>query len=199
MKIITFAGSKGGTGKTTNSHAAAHGLVMLGIPTAYVLTDNRELPSDESRVYSIIDGRTIGQLEQAVATAKSHDGPGVLVVDGGGNRGPVDELIISVADLAILPFCASGDDVTTVAKDMARFTNAFAMPSNWTTNAKAKVVDQGYIADMEEVYPGRVLKPMSETHALKDLILLNFNGSLLPPAQRYCRSLARVVLELLER
>jgi chromosome partitioning protein len=62
MMIISFAGRKGGTGKTTNSHAAAHGLAMLGIPATYVLTDKRQLPSDEKRVYSVIDGRTTEQL-----------------------------------------------------------------------------------------------------------------------------------------
>jgi hypothetical protein len=30
---------------------------MVGIPAAYVMTDDRELLSDEKRVYSIIDGR----------------------------------------------------------------------------------------------------------------------------------------------
>src|SRR3954449_1147219 len=76
MKVVCFTGRKGGVGKTTNSHAAAHGLAMLGIPSAYVLTDRRQLPSDETRTYSVIDGRTTGQLEQAVETAKSHNGQG---------------------------------------------------------------------------------------------------------------------------
>ena len=38
MKIVSFLGKKGGVGKTTNAHAAAHGLSMAGIPAAYVLT-----------------------------------------------------------------------------------------------------------------------------------------------------------------
>ena len=47
---------------------------MVGIPAAYVMTDDRELLSDEKRVYSIIDGRTVPQLENAVATARQHAG-----------------------------------------------------------------------------------------------------------------------------
>ena len=74
MKIVSFGGEKGGVGKTTNAHATAHGLSMLGIPAAYVMTDKRELLSDESRVYTVIDGRTVQQLEQAVATARRHEG-----------------------------------------------------------------------------------------------------------------------------
>lgn len=198
MKIVTFAGRKGGTGKTTNSHATAHGLTMLGMPSAYVLTDKRQLPSDEHRVYTIIDGRTTGQLEQAVATAKQHDGAGVLVIDGGGNREAVDELLISVSDVVILPFGASDDDVATIAEDMARFDTAWALPSNWPNNNKAKEIDSGYIEKLAELYPTRLLKPMAATHSVRDLVLQGFNGLLLPPAQRYCRALARQVLDVMK-
>src|ERR1700691_603392 len=83
MKIVSFIGKKGGVGKTTNAHATAHGLSMVGIPAAYVMTDDRELLSDEKRVYSIIDGRSVPQLENAVATARQHAGAGVMVIDGG--------------------------------------------------------------------------------------------------------------------
>jgi chromosome partitioning protein len=199
MKIITFAGRKGGTGKTTNSHAAAHGLAMLAVPSAYVLTDRRQLPSDENRVYTIIDGRTISQLEQAVTTAKHHDGAGVLIIDGGGNREAVDALLISVSDAVVLPFGASDEDVTTVAEDMAQFNRAWAMPSNWPSNAKAKEIDTGYIDKLAELYPERMLKPMPATHSVRDLVLQEFNGSLLPPAQRYCKLLARRLLEILPK
>lgn len=197
MKIVSFAGRKGGTGKTTNSHAAAHGLAMLGIPSAYVLTDKRQLPSDEKRVYSIIDGRTTNQLEQAVATAKSHNGAGVLVIDGGGNREAVDELISSICDAVFLPFGASDDDVATAAEDMARFPKAWALPSNWPNNSKAQEIDSGYINKLAEHFPDRMLKPILSTHAVRDLVLLEFNGTLLPPAQRFCRALARQVMALI--
>lgn len=199
MKIASFLGRKGGTGKSTNSHATAHGLAMRGIPSAYVLTDKRQLLSDESRVYAIIDGRTIEQLEQAVATAKNHNGAGVLVIDGGGNREAVDELLGSVSDAIFLPFGASDDDVATVAEDMARFPSAWALPSNWPTNTKAQEIDAGYIAKLAELYPDRMLNPLPVTHAVRDLILQNFNGTLLPPATRFCRTLARVVDDVISR
>ena len=35
MKIVSFIGEKGGVGKTTNAHATAHGLSMLGTLAAY--------------------------------------------------------------------------------------------------------------------------------------------------------------------
>ena len=111
MRIVSFIGKKGGVGKTNNAHATAHGLSMQGIPAAYVLTDQRELLSDEHRVYTIIDGRTVPQLERAIASARQNTNSGVLVIDGGGNRGPVDELIASVSDAIILPFTADDNSV----------------------------------------------------------------------------------------
>lgn len=197
MKVITFSGRKGGVGKTTNSHAAANGLAMLGIPSAYVLTDRRQLPTDENRTYSVIDGRTTGQLEQAIGTAKGHHGAGVLVIDGGGNREAVDDLLVSISDAVFLPFGASDDDVATVAEDMAKFPNAWAWPSNWPTNSKAVATDAGYIDKLAEVFPNRILRPLPATHSIRDLILQNFNGALLPPAQRYCRAVARQVIDVL--
>lgn len=193
MKIVSFLGEKGGVGKTTNAHATAHGLTMLGIPAAYVMTDKRELLSDEHRVYTIIDGRTVSQLEQAVATARQHDGKGVLVIDGGGNRGAVDDLLASVSNAIILPFTADDDSVYVVAKEMARFTGAWALPSNWPTNSKAATVDAGYIEKLEALYPKRLLAPTPATHSIRDIMLQGFNGNLLAPAQRYCRTLARQV------
>jgi hypothetical protein len=199
MKVVCFTGRKGGVGKTTNSHAAAHGLAMLGIPSAYVLTDRRQLPSDETRTYSVIDGRTTGQLEQAIGTAKSHNGAGVLVIDGGGNREAVDNLLVSISDAVFLPFGASDDDVATVAEDMAKFPDAWAWPSNWPSNAKAAEIDRGYIDKLAEFFPDRILRPLLATHSIRDLILQNFNGTLLPPAQRYCRGLARQLIDVMRR
>ena len=162
------------------------------------MTDKRELLSDTARVYSIIDGRTVAQLERAVATAKQKEGPGVLIIDGGGNRGAVDELLASISDAVILPFTADDDSVYVVAQEMAQFPSAWALPSNWPTNSKAKAVDVGYIEKLEAPYPGRLLTPAPATHAIRDIVLQTFDGSLLPPAQRYCRTLARQVCTVLK-
>src|SRR5271165_942611 len=156
MKIVSFLGEKGGVGKTTNAHATAHGLCMLGIPAAYVMTDKRNLLSDEHRTYAILDGRTVPQLELAVATARQQGGNnGVFVIDGGGNRGAVDSLIASVSDVVILPFTADDDSNYVVTREMAEFSEAWALPSNWPTNSKAAAIDAGYIEKLEARYPGR--------------------------------------------
>lgn len=198
MRIVSFLGRKGGVGKTTNAHATAHGLSMVGIPTAYVMTDDRELLSDEKRVYSIIDGRTVPQLENAVATARQHAGAGVMVIDGGGNRAVVDDLLASISTVILLPFTADDDSVYVVATDLAKFPQAFAWPSNWPTNSKAASIDAGYIQKLEAQFPERILPPIPATHAIRDFVLSEFNGILLPAAQRYCRNVARQVAILLD-
>jgi chromosome partitioning protein len=197
MRIASFIGEKGGVGKTTNAHATAHGLSMLGIPAAYVMTDKRELLSDENRVYTVIDGRTVPQLEKAVATARAQGGNGVFIIDGGGNRAAVDDLLASISDVIILPFTADDDSVYVVNQEMAKFPEAWALPSNWPTNSKAVTVDAGYIEKLEARYPGRLLPPTPATHSIRDFLLTGFNGALLPPAQRYCRMLARQITEIL--
>jgi hypothetical protein len=198
MKIVSFIGEKGGVGKTTNAHAAAHGLSMRGIPAAYVMTDKRELLNDENRVYTIIDGRTVPQLETAIAAARQRDGEGILVIDGGGNRAAVDDLLASISNLIILPFSADDDSVFVVNSEMTKYPDALAMPSNWPTNSKAMVVDAGYIEKLEAKHPGRILDAVPSTHSVRDLALTNFSGALLPPAQRYCRLIARLITRLLD-
>lgn len=197
MKIVATTGQKGGTGKTLNTHAMAHGFSMLGTPAAYALTDNRRLLSDENRVYSIIDARSVDRLQQAVEVAHQKEGNGVLFIDGGGNRLAVDELLAAVADVVILPFGASDEDVYPVAEDMAKYPQAMAMPSNWPTNNKAADLARGYIEKLEELFPGRILPAVPATNAVRDLLLTDFSGQLLPPAQKFCRVLAKQVMELL--
>jgi len=72
------------------------------------------------------------------------------------------------------------------------------LPSNWPTNTKAVAVDTGYIEKLEAVFPARLLKPTPATHSIKDIVLQSFNGALLPPAQRYCRTLARQIVDILK-
>jgi hypothetical protein len=135
----------------------------------------------------------VPQIEQAVATAQQHGGKGVLVIDGGGNRAAVDDLLASISSAVVLPFTADDDSVYVVAKEMAQFPGAWALPSNWPTNSKAATVDAGYIEKLEALYPKRLLTPTPATHSIRDVMLQGFNGSLLAPAQRYCRALARQV------
>jgi hypothetical protein len=138
------------------------------------------------------------QLENAVATARQHAGAGVIVIDGGGNRAVVDDLLASISTVILLPFTADDDSVYVVAADLAKFPQAFALPSNWPTNSKAANIDAGYINKLDAQFPGRILPPIPATHAVRDFVLSEFNGILLPPAQRYCRVVARQVAALMD-
>ena len=145
-----------------------------------------------------MDGRTVPQLEGTIATARGQGKNGVFVMDGGASRAAVDDLLVSVSDLVILPFTADDDFNYVVTEEMRRFPEALAMPSNWTTNSKAADVDAGYIEKLEALYPGRILPPTPNTHSVRDFLLQNFNGKVLPPAQRYCRTLARRIADILD-
>jgi hypothetical protein len=57
-------------------------------------------------------------------------------------------------------------------------------------------VDAGYIEKLDALYPKRLLDPTLATHSIRDIMLQGFNGILLPPAQRYCRTLARQVSQI---
>ena len=117
-------------------------------------------------------------------------------MDGGASRRRRDS--DSVSDLVILPFTADDDFQLRRHPGDAEFPEALALPTNWTTNSKAADVDAGYIEKLEALYPGRILPPTPTTHSVRDFILQRFTGALLPPAQRYCRTLARRVIDILE-
>ncbi|QCO07571.1 ATP-binding protein [Azospirillum argentinense] len=87
---VVWAGDKGGSGKTTGSHAICHGLGMHGIRAIHVTTDPRRLvlPA-ENRRYATLDGRDVRQLA-AVIDKLADRTDCVLVIDGGGGRPEVD-------------------------------------------------------------------------------------------------------------
>src|SRR3954469_10598785 len=85
-----------------------------------------------------------------------------------------------------------------VATDLAKLPQAFALPSNWPTNSKAANIDAGYIQKLEAQFPERILPPIPATHAIRGCVRSGFTGILLPPAQRYCGTVARQVAVLLD-
>ena len=89
-KTIVLGGDKGGSGKTTSSHAIAHGLAMYGIKAFHISTDpRREILPPEARRYATLDGRdprTLGTILDRLAAIKG----AVALIDGGGGRPDVD-------------------------------------------------------------------------------------------------------------
>ncbi len=134
-RIICVIGNKGGTGKTTLSHMLCQGFGLLGQRSACVLTDSaREPLSPDGRRYVTADARTPEALHKVVGKLRTMQG-WIGVLDGGGNRADVDRTLDSLCDIVLLPFRDSHEDLRTVLRDLETFPHAYALPSQWPTNA----------------------------------------------------------------
>jgi chromosome partitioning protein len=156
--VVYIGGGKGGTGKTTTAHLACLGAVLHNQPAVYVLTDPQRKVRGEGRPYGVFDGRMPGTLANILSASHSTLN-GWLIIDGGGNRPAFDQEIAAEADLCLLPFRASEEDLDTVADDLCRLPNALAWPTAWPTNAFAERAAQFYIDGLLKAFPGRVITP----------------------------------------
>ncbi|MBU4630934.1 hypothetical protein HRJ41_26015 (plasmid) [Pseudomonas sp. BF61] len=154
--LIFIGGQKGGSTKTTTAHLMCLGAILRGQPAAYVLTDPNRSLKTEGRPYGVMDGRDSNELAKII-TASSNTKNGWLIVDGGGNRPELDKAISAQAQLTILPFRGSEEDLETISRDLAAMPNAVALPSAWPTNKHAQEAAQKFIDALEQVYPGRVI------------------------------------------
>lgn len=155
--LIFIGGQKGGTTKTTTAHLMCLGSILRGQPAAYVLTDPHRTLKPEGRPYGVMDGRDAETLARIIA-ASGDTKNGWLVIDGGGNRPDFDRAIAAQAQLTILPFRCSEEDLETVSKDLSTIPNSVALPSAWPTNKHAQEAAQKFIDALDEVFPGRVIK-----------------------------------------
>ena len=196
-KIVSIIGNKGGTGKTTLSHMVAHGLGLMDMRAVTMLTDTyRERLSKVGRTYLPFDARSPENLQSAVRRLRIvRDWMGV--VDGGGNRPQVDEELAALSDLVILPFRESHEDIRTVMRDLERFPNAWALPSQWPTNPWAAASAQRNVDSLMAIHKDRILAPVFALSATK-LLLQDLVPPKLPRAlDNACREIAMQVLELL--
>lgn len=111
----------------------------------------------EGRPYGVLDGRMPDKLAHILSASRSTLN-GWLIIDGGGNRPAFDEEIAREADLVLLPFRASEEDLDTVADDLLRLPSAIAWPAAWPTNAFAECAAQFYIDGLSQAFPNRVLE-----------------------------------------
>lgn len=155
--LIFIGGQKGGTTKTTTAHLMCLGSILRGQPAAYVLTDPHRTLKPEGRPYGVMDGRNAETLARIIA-ASGDTKNGWLVIDGGGNRPDFDRAIAAQAQLTILPFRCSEEDLETVSKDLSAIPNSVALPSAWPTNKHAQEAAEKFIDALDEVFPGRVIK-----------------------------------------
>ena len=109
MKGIAISGIKGGTGKTTISHAFALGAAWHNVPAYLCHTDNREPIITNNRPYSYHDARERKHLRFLMQQAT--DKQGLFIIDGGGNREELDYWIASSVDLIVIPITPDPEDI----------------------------------------------------------------------------------------
>lgn len=197
-EIICIIGNKGGTGKTTLSHMLCQGMGLLGQRSVCVLTDTHREPLDpEGRRYLVADARTREALGKVVDKIRTL--PGWLgVIDGGGNRSEMDRKLYSLANLVLLPFRDSHEDIRTVITDLESFPRAWAIPSQWPTNPWQQEAAEKTLREHLAHHSDRILQPISALSASKLLLQKSIPGKLPTPLGNACRALAYQVLDMLE-
>lgn len=196
--IICIIGNKGGTGKTSLSHMLCQGLGLLGQRSACVLTDTaREPLRPEGRRYVTADARTPDALTKVAEKLRSLDG-WIGVIDGGGNRHEVDRQLYALADIVLLPFRESHEDIRTVLADLEHFPRAYALPSQWPTNPWARESADRNVAQMMGAYRHRILRPVNSLSSSKLLLQSEIPEQLPTQLSNTCRRLARQMMEVLE-
>jgi hypothetical protein len=196
--IICVIGNKGGTGKTTLSHMLCQGMGLLGQRSVCVLTDtHREPLSPNGRRYLVADARSRESLARVVDKIRSLNA-WMGVIDGGGNRTEIDRRLYGLADLVLLPFRDSQEDVRTVIRDLEMFPRAYAVPTQWPTNAWAREAADRLVEEMLAPFHDRVLDPIFALGASKLLLQKQIPPVLPTPLANACRSAAHQVLDLLQ-
>jgi chromosome partitioning protein len=196
--IICVIGNKGGTGKTTLSHMLCQGMGLLGQRSVCVLTDTHREPLDPSgRRYLLADARSREALVKVVDKVRSLKA-WLGIIDGGGNRTEMDRRLYGVADLVLLPFRDSHEDIRTVIRDLEMFPRAYAIPTQWPTNAWQREAAEKTVAELLAPYRDRILDPVFSLSGSKILLQKNMPEGLPTPLANACRAAAHQVVDLLQ-
>ena len=196
-EIVCVIGNKGGTGKTTMSHMLCQGLGLLGQRAVCVLTDPCREPLDPAgRRYLIADARSREALLKVTDKIRSLNA-WMGVIDGGGNRTEADRNLYAMADLVLLPFRDSHEDIRTVIRDLEMFPRAYAIPSQWPSNAWQREAAEKTVDQFLSHFDDRILEPVTSISASKYLLQKTMPASLPSPLANASRGIARQVLDLL--
>lgn len=199
--IIFVGGNKGGSGKTTISHLLCTGLALLGHSMALVTTDNRPLRTGtDRRPYQILDGRTVKQLADIVASAPKIEGDVFLVIDGAASRsGELDKALAGHVDVFLVPFTDFVEDLELAAEYCAAHKNAWALPNRWPTSPMAVASVAPLLEQIGAAVPGRVLPPVPQVAGSKVLCEDDLSPSdIVTRTRNVARALARSVLDILK-
>lgn len=198
-EIVCIIGTKGGSGKTTLSHLLCHGLHLLERKGACIMTDEYRMPlRPENRNYVMADARS-PEVRRKVISKLKELSQWIGVLDGGANRTAIDVSLYELADVVLLPFRDSAEDLRVVMHDMERFPRAYALPSQWPTNRWQQEVAERMLESMPEALRTRVISPVNAVSASK-LLLQAVPPAIMPvPLNNAARGFARQVLDLLEK
>jgi hypothetical protein len=119
------------------------------------------------------------------------------VIDGGGNRPQTDAPLASIADLVLLPFRDSQEDVRTLMQDLRRFPQAYALPSQWPSNPLQLQASQRTLGHTLAAFTDRMLEPVYAQSATKLLLQQTFPLQIPAALNNSARMLALQVMELL--
>lgn len=193
-KLICVIGNKGGTGKTSMTHMLCHGFGLLGMRSIAVLTDtSREPLFRGDRGYTPLDGRTPDQLEKILAKLETMP-EWVAVIDGGANRPEMDKQLYELANLALLPFRDSHEDIRTVRHDLETFPEAFGVPSQWPKNPWQQMAAEHTLDELMQDYRPRLLEPVYTVSSSKLLLETQIPPDLPTVLNNVCRGLAKQAL-----
>lgn len=169
MKAVAFSGSKGGTGKTTLSHALALGATWRGVPSYLCHTDKREPIITNDRPYSYYDARDSDYLRYLIDKAIDLDG--LFIIDGGGNRSDYDIWIASAVDLVVIPVTPDPEDIVESLRhkerlDKAGFENVMFLINRFPSNKFERDYIKRYFDQLpQELLIGKI----SEVKSIKQL------------------------------
>lgn len=198
-EIICIIGTKGGSGKTTLSHMLCHGLNLLDRRSACVMTDEYRIPlRPEGRHYVMADARTPEARRKVIDKLRELK-EWIGVLDGGANRTNIDVSLYEVADVVLLPFRDSAEDLRVVMHDMERLPRAWALPSQWPTNHWQQEAAERLLATMPDDLRRRVLEPVYSVSSSKLLLQAIPPEGLPVVLNNAARAFSRQVLELLEQ
>ncbi|MBL8472135.1 MAG: hypothetical protein KF778_05565 [Rhodocyclaceae bacterium] len=196
-QIVCIIGNKGGTGKTTLSHMLCQGLGLLGQHAVCVLTDTGREPLDpDGRRYLVADARSRDALAKVVDKLRGLK-KWIGVIDGGANRSEMDRRLYGIAELVLLPFRDSHEDIRTVISDLEAFPRAWALPAQWPTNPWQQEAARKTLQQQLGRYQSRVLAPTYALSSSKLLLQHRVPDSLPTPLANACRRVAGQVLDQL--
>ncbi|PKO58329.1 MAG: hypothetical protein CVU25_04975, partial [Betaproteobacteria bacterium HGW-Betaproteobacteria-19] len=110
----------------------------------------------------------------------------------------MDRKLDALSDIVLLPFRESHEDIRTVVRDLEMFPRAYAVPSQWPSNAWQRDAADRNVAQLMGAYRHRILNPVGALSASKLLLQKQVPEQLPTPLANACRAFGRQVLEVLE-